>query len=117
MRMRCTQLQSSGYPCPKIARSRPISPPPRDPGNRVRHLAAEHGVPRRSRQGEKVEPGAFAEGPRDAILPEVGELRLELPYDFTSEQYVQILTDFVERIAPELGWRASVDPFSLDRSG
>jgi alkanesulfonate monooxygenase SsuD/methylene tetrahydromethanopterin reductase-like flavin-dependent oxidoreductase (luciferase family) len=41
----------------------------------------------------------------DPILPEVDELRLELPYDCALEQYVQILTDFVEKIAPEFGWR------------
>jgi hypothetical protein len=43
---------------------------------------------------------------RDPILPKVEELRLELPYDLTVSQHRQILTDFVERIAPEIGWRA-----------
>ncbi|MBX4909402.1 MULTISPECIES: LLM class flavin-dependent oxidoreductase [Rhizobium] len=42
----------------------------------------------------------------DPILPEVGELRLELPYEFEHEQYRQILHDFVATIAPELGWKA-----------
>jgi alkanesulfonate monooxygenase SsuD/methylene tetrahydromethanopterin reductase-like flavin-dependent oxidoreductase (luciferase family) len=41
----------------------------------------------------------------DPILREVTELRLELPYDLTLEQYQQILTDFAVRIAPDLGWR------------
>jgi alkanesulfonate monooxygenase SsuD/methylene tetrahydromethanopterin reductase-like flavin-dependent oxidoreductase (luciferase family) len=40
---------------------------------------------------------------QDPILPQVTELRLELPYDLALEQYEQILTDFSERIAPELG--------------
>ncbi|TBY46490.1 LLM class flavin-dependent oxidoreductase [Rhizobium leguminosarum] len=42
----------------------------------------------------------------DPILPEVGELRLELPYEFEHEEYRQILYDFVTSIAPELGWKA-----------
>ncbi|ANM19257.1 luciferase-like monooxygenase protein (plasmid) [Rhizobium sp. N541] len=42
----------------------------------------------------------------DPILPEVGELRLELPYEFEHEEYRQILHDFVTRIAPQLGWKA-----------
>jgi alkanesulfonate monooxygenase SsuD/methylene tetrahydromethanopterin reductase-like flavin-dependent oxidoreductase (luciferase family) len=41
---------------------------------------------------------------RDPILPLVTELRLELPYDLTLQQYDQILTDFCSGIAPELGW-------------
>jgi alkanesulfonate monooxygenase SsuD/methylene tetrahydromethanopterin reductase-like flavin-dependent oxidoreductase (luciferase family) len=40
---------------------------------------------------------------QDPILPQVTELRLELPYDLTLEQYEQILTDFSARIAPEIG--------------
>ncbi|RKP47080.1 LLM class flavin-dependent oxidoreductase [Pararobbsia silviterrae] len=44
----------------------------------------------------------------DPVLAQVGELRLELPYDFPLEWYEQILTDVVERIAPELGWHAKV---------
>jgi alkanesulfonate monooxygenase SsuD/methylene tetrahydromethanopterin reductase-like flavin-dependent oxidoreductase (luciferase family) len=39
---------------------------------------------------------------RDPILPQVTELRLELPYDLALEQYEQILTDFSARIAPEI---------------
>ncbi|WP_237155377.1 LLM class flavin-dependent oxidoreductase [Oryzibacter oryziterrae] len=42
---------------------------------------------------------------RDPILPLVSEFRLELPYDFEEEDYVQVLTDFAGKIAPELGWR------------
>ncbi|MFT4192689.1 MAG: LLM class flavin-dependent oxidoreductase [Comamonas sp.] len=41
----------------------------------------------------------------DPVLREVDELRLELPYEFTAEQYAQILEDVATRIAPELGWR------------
>ncbi|MBB5575682.1 hypothetical protein GGD50_004317 [Rhizobium paranaense] len=44
----------------------------------------------------------------DPLLPEVSELRLELPYEFEHEQYRQILHDFVTRIAPELGWSAAL---------
>ncbi|PZM15482.1 LLM class flavin-dependent oxidoreductase [Rhizobium tubonense] len=43
----------------------------------------------------------------DPILPHVGELRLELPYEFEHEEYCQILHDFVTLIAPELGWKAT----------
>jgi alkanesulfonate monooxygenase SsuD/methylene tetrahydromethanopterin reductase-like flavin-dependent oxidoreductase (luciferase family) len=43
---------------------------------------------------------------RDPVLPLVSELRVELPYNFGSEDYEQILTDLSRRIAPELGWRA-----------
>ncbi|MBY2989183.1 LLM class flavin-dependent oxidoreductase, partial [Rhizobium leguminosarum] len=42
----------------------------------------------------------------DPILPEVSELRLELPYEFEHEEYRQILHDFVTLIASELGWNA-----------
>jgi alkanesulfonate monooxygenase SsuD/methylene tetrahydromethanopterin reductase-like flavin-dependent oxidoreductase (luciferase family) len=41
---------------------------------------------------------------QDPILPQVTELRLELPYDLVLENYEQILTDFSRRIAPEIGW-------------
>jgi alkanesulfonate monooxygenase SsuD/methylene tetrahydromethanopterin reductase-like flavin-dependent oxidoreductase (luciferase family) len=40
---------------------------------------------------------------QDPILPQVTELRLELPYDLALEQYEQILTDFSARIVPEIG--------------
>jgi alkanesulfonate monooxygenase SsuD/methylene tetrahydromethanopterin reductase-like flavin-dependent oxidoreductase (luciferase family) len=43
----------------------------------------------------------------DPILPEVGEFRLGLPYEFEDEEYRQILGDFVTLIAPRLG---GVDP-------
>ncbi|MBB3657784.1 alkanesulfonate monooxygenase SsuD/methylene tetrahydromethanopterin reductase-like flavin-dependent oxidoreductase (luciferase family) [Rhizobium sp. BK650] len=41
----------------------------------------------------------------DPILPQVRELRLELPYEFEHDDYRQILHDFVTRIAPALGWK------------
>nr|WP_250813325.1 LLM class flavin-dependent oxidoreductase [Neorhizobium tomejilense] len=41
----------------------------------------------------------------DGVLPQVGELRLELPYEFALEEYLQIITDFARKIAPALGWR------------
>jgi len=43
---------------------------------------------------------------KDPVLPHVSELRVELPYNFSSEEYAQILTDLSARIAPELGWHA-----------
>jgi alkanesulfonate monooxygenase SsuD/methylene tetrahydromethanopterin reductase-like flavin-dependent oxidoreductase (luciferase family) len=42
----------------------------------------------------------------DPVLPLVSELRVELPYNFSGEEYEQILGDLAGRIAPELGWRA-----------
>ncbi|SIQ96729.1 Flavin-dependent oxidoreductase, luciferase family (includes alkanesulfonate monooxygenase SsuD and methylene tetrahydromethanopterin reductase) [Rhizobium sp. RU35A] len=41
----------------------------------------------------------------DPVLSEVQELRLELPYEFALEEYLQIITDFVEKIAPQIGWQ------------
>lgn len=41
----------------------------------------------------------------DPVLREVAELRLELPYEFALDEYVQIVTDFRERIAPHIGWK------------
>ncbi|MNN79402.1 hypothetical protein D3C81_1960450 [compost metagenome] len=41
----------------------------------------------------------------DPVLPLVNELRLELPYNLPHEDYLQILSDFTERIAPALGWQ------------
>ena len=46
---------------------------------------------------------------RDPVLSQVSELRLELPYDLAEEQYRQILSDFVNFIAPELGWKDNRD--------
>ncbi|RWX74965.1 LLM class flavin-dependent oxidoreductase [Neorhizobium lilium] len=46
----------------------------------------------------------------DAVLPDVRELRLELPYELALEEYVQIITDFAEKIAPQLGWRPAEAP-------
>ncbi len=42
---------------------------------------------------------------RDRVLAQVRELRLELPYNFSLEEYEQILSDFVSLIAPALGWK------------
>jgi alkanesulfonate monooxygenase SsuD/methylene tetrahydromethanopterin reductase-like flavin-dependent oxidoreductase (luciferase family) len=41
----------------------------------------------------------------DPLLPEVREFRIELPYEFSYGQYRQIMRDFIERIAPSLGWK------------
>jgi len=45
---------------------------------------------------------------RDPILPLVSELRLELPYDFRSEEYAQIIEDAARLIAPALGRTATL---------
>jgi len=47
---------------------------------------------------------------KDPVLPQVRELRVELPYNFASEEYEQILDDLARRIAPELGWHARSEP-------
>lgn len=41
----------------------------------------------------------------DPVLPQVQELRLELPYDLPPEACAQILHDTVRRVAPALGWQ------------
>jgi alkanesulfonate monooxygenase SsuD/methylene tetrahydromethanopterin reductase-like flavin-dependent oxidoreductase (luciferase family) len=46
----------------------------------------------------------------DRVLAEVAELQLELPYAFAHEEYVQILSDVAESIAPQLGWSAQPFP-------
>lgn len=43
----------------------------------------------------------------DPVLPLVSELRLELPYEFERENYLQIIEDFATKIAPRLGWARS----------
>jgi hypothetical protein len=43
----------------------------------------------------------------DAAVNEVTELRMELPYEFSHEDYEQILHDMVTKIAPHLGWTPS----------
>ncbi|NWJ23899.1 LLM class flavin-dependent oxidoreductase [Rhizobium sp. RM] len=43
----------------------------------------------------------------DPVLAEANELRLELPYEFAIEEYLQIISDFAEKIAPDLGWTLS----------
>ena len=47
---------------------------------------------------------------KDPVLPQVSELRVELPYNVASEEYEQILDDLARRIAPELGWHATAEP-------
>ena len=43
----------------------------------------------------------------DVAVQQVAELRLELPYEFSHEDYGQILHDVVHAVAPRLGWRAA----------
>jgi alkanesulfonate monooxygenase SsuD/methylene tetrahydromethanopterin reductase-like flavin-dependent oxidoreductase (luciferase family) len=42
----------------------------------------------------------------DAAVQEVSELRMELPYEFSHQDYEQILHDVVHSVAPKLGWHA-----------
>jgi alkanesulfonate monooxygenase SsuD/methylene tetrahydromethanopterin reductase-like flavin-dependent oxidoreductase (luciferase family) len=46
----------------------------------------------------------------DPFVSQVRELRLELPYEFERHEYEQILFDFIERIAPQLGWTSPAQP-------
>jgi alkanesulfonate monooxygenase SsuD/methylene tetrahydromethanopterin reductase-like flavin-dependent oxidoreductase (luciferase family) len=48
----------------------------------------------------------------DAAVQRVSELRIELPYEFASDDYVQILHDVASNIAPRLGWRPAVSETS-----
>lgn len=45
----------------------------------------------------------------DPILRLVDTLRLELPYNFSIDDYRQITTDFAGLVAPALGWRGGVE--------
>jgi alkanesulfonate monooxygenase SsuD/methylene tetrahydromethanopterin reductase-like flavin-dependent oxidoreductase (luciferase family)/GNAT superfamily N-acetyltransferase len=45
----------------------------------------------------------------DPVVTSVSELRIELPYEFSIDDYRQILGDFREHIAPALGWRPRED--------
>ncbi|MCZ0737841.1 LLM class flavin-dependent oxidoreductase [Phreatobacter sp. AB_2022a] len=81
---------------------------------RYRAFAAERHGRTLSPQGERrVQFAADLVGSADEIVlhlltePVVAatrELRLELPYNFAYEDYVQILTDFARQVAPFLGW-------------
>jgi hypothetical protein len=44
----------------------------------------------------------------DVAVQQVSELRIELPYVFSREDYVQILHDVTRCVAPQLGWRPAV---------
>ncbi|PWJ50230.1 Flavin-dependent oxidoreductase, luciferase family (includes alkanesulfonate monooxygenase SsuD and methylene tetrahydromethanopterin reductase) [Quadrisphaera granulorum] len=46
----------------------------------------------------------------DPVVAQVSELRLELPYEFSAEDYAQILTDVARSVAPALGWRPAAVP-------
>ncbi len=41
----------------------------------------------------------------DAAFREVTEVAFALPFTFTREDYVQILTDIAEKLGPALGWQ------------
>jgi alkanesulfonate monooxygenase SsuD/methylene tetrahydromethanopterin reductase-like flavin-dependent oxidoreductase (luciferase family) len=44
----------------------------------------------------------------DVAVQQVSELRIELPYEFSREDYAQILHDVARCVAPQLGWRPAV---------
>jgi alkanesulfonate monooxygenase SsuD/methylene tetrahydromethanopterin reductase-like flavin-dependent oxidoreductase (luciferase family) len=44
----------------------------------------------------------------DPAVNEVTELRMELPYEFSHENYEQILHDMITSIAPHLGWTPAI---------
>ena len=52
----------------------------------------------------------------DPVVAEATELQINLPYEFSIEDYVQIVTDFANRIAPELGWlpQVTASPLSIE---
>ena len=39
------------------------------------------------------------------ILREVNEFRVELPYEFSHQEYQQIISDFIVGVAPAFGWK------------
>jgi hypothetical protein len=41
----------------------------------------------------------------DVAVQQVSELRIELPYEFSRDDYVQILHDVASHVAPQLGWQ------------
>jgi len=45
----------------------------------------------------------------DPILPLVDTLRLELPYNFSAEDYRQIIEDFANLVATALGWHGTTE--------
>lgn len=106
---------------PRIALGRVIVPlDGADPATRVRYRAyaeARHARtlspqgPRRTVFGPDIVGMAdeiLEQLRKDPILPRVEELRLELPYDFSIEDYRQILSDTASLIAPALGWRGTL---------
>jgi hypothetical protein len=44
----------------------------------------------------------------DVAVQQVSELRIELPYEFSGDDYTQILHDVARYVAPKLGWRPAV---------
>lgn len=40
----------------------------------------------------------------DPVVARVTDLRLELPYEFSADDYLQIIEDVATRVAPALGW-------------
>jgi alkanesulfonate monooxygenase SsuD/methylene tetrahydromethanopterin reductase-like flavin-dependent oxidoreductase (luciferase family) len=51
----------------------------------------------------------------DAAVQEVSEFRLELPYEFSRDDYEQILYDAAHAVAPHLGWKPARPPGTLAR--
>jgi alkanesulfonate monooxygenase SsuD/methylene tetrahydromethanopterin reductase-like flavin-dependent oxidoreductase (luciferase family) len=44
----------------------------------------------------------------DVAVQQVSELRVELPYEFSRDDYAQILHDVARYVAPQLGWQPAV---------
>ncbi len=91
-----------------------------DAGTRRRYLAYEASRHERTLAPQGERGVLFAPdlvGPSDQIVErlradvavqQVSELRIELPYEFSRDDYVQILHDVVRNMGPQLGWRPAV---------
>lgn len=114
-------LPADAVRIPRIARGRVVIPiDSADASTRRRYtdFAASRHVRTLSPQGERrtlFSPDLVGTAEQileqlhqDPLLHEVSELRIELPYEFNIEEYQQILTDFIERVAPEIGWKREV---------
>ncbi len=113
-----TSLLANNPRKPRIARGRVVVPfDSADAATRRRYqeFAASRHARTLSPQGERrtlFSPDLVGSADQileqlhqDPLLHEVDELRIELPYEFNIEEYEQILSDFIERIAPEIGWK------------
>jgi alkanesulfonate monooxygenase SsuD/methylene tetrahydromethanopterin reductase-like flavin-dependent oxidoreductase (luciferase family) len=49
----------------------------------------------------------------DGSLQDVSELRVELPYEFSVDEYEQIIHDVIDHIAPKIGFTPALDRLSV----